>query len=151
MDGFAAYFEGLNGPQTGNAGRGLLLEMLMIVLSTLLSGGDDCTDMVEFGRAEQEFLRGFLRLEHRAPSHDTFNRLFCLLDPEQFCHCFRRFLASFAEVCQDVVAIDGKVPAQLRAITAQRFVHPTHSREPMAYNSYGTLYSPSPTRLNAAQ
>lgn len=109
MDGFAACFEGLDDPRTGNAGRHDLLEMLMIALCTVLSGGEDCTDMAEFARAKLAFLRGFLKLEHGAPSHDTFSRLFRLLDPEQFRDCFQRFMAGFAEGCQGVVAIDGKV------------------------------------------
>ena len=109
MDGFASCFEGLDDPRTGNAGRHDLLEMLMIALCTVLSGGEDCTDMAEFARAKLGFLRGFLRLEHGAPSHDTFSRLFRLLDPEQFRDCFQRFMAGFAEASQGVVAIDGKV------------------------------------------
>ena len=43
------------------------------------------------------------------PSHDTFSRVFRLLDAEQFGACFQRFMAGFAERCQGVVAIDGKV------------------------------------------
>jgi predicted transposase YbfD/YdcC len=109
MDGFTSCFAGLEDPRTGNAGRHDLLEMLMIALCTVLSGGEDCTDMAEFARAKLEFLRGFLKLEHGAPSHDTFSRLFRLLDPEQFRTCFQRFMARFAEACQGVVAIDGKV------------------------------------------
>ena len=109
MEGFTACFEGLDDPRTGNAGRHDLLEMLMIALCTVLSGGGDCTDMAEFARAKLEFLRGFLKLEHGAPSHDTFSRLFRLLDPEQFRDCFQRFMARFAEACHGVVAIDGKV------------------------------------------
>ena len=80
MDGFTACFAGLEDPRTGNAGRHDLLEMLMIALCTVLSGGEDCTDMAEFARVKLGFLRGFLKLEHGAPSHDTFSRLFRLLD-----------------------------------------------------------------------
>jgi predicted transposase YbfD/YdcC len=109
MDGFSACFEGLEDPRSGNAGRHDLLEMLMIALCTVLSGGEDCTDMAEFALAKLGFLRGFLKLEHGAPSHDTFSRLFRLLDPEQFRDCFQRFMAGFAEACRGVVAIDGKV------------------------------------------
>jgi predicted transposase YbfD/YdcC len=109
MDGFTACFRGLDDPRTGNAGRHDLLEMLMIALCTVLSGGEDCTDMAEFARAKLGFLRGFLKLEHGAPSHDTFSRLFRLLDAEQFRGCFQQFIARFAETCQGVVAIDGKV------------------------------------------
>jgi hypothetical protein len=109
MDGFAACFAELEDPRTGNAGRHDMLEMLLIALCTVLTGGEDCTDMAEFAETKLEFLRGFLKLEHGAPSHDTFSRLFRLLDPERFRACFQSFMARFAEACQGVVAIDGKV------------------------------------------
>src|SRR3974390_43942 len=109
MGGFAACFADLIDPRTGNAARHDLLEMLVIALCSVLTGGEDCTDMAEFAGAKIDFLRGFLKLEHGAPSHDTFSRLFRLLDPEQFRTCFQRFMARFAEACQGVVAIDGKV------------------------------------------
>ena len=53
-------------------------------------------------------MRGFLKLEGGAPSHDTFSRLFRLLDPEQFHDAFQRFMADFAGTRAGVVAIDGK-------------------------------------------
>ena len=109
MEGFKRCFEELEDPRSGNAGRHDLLEMLMIALCTVLSGGEDCTDMAEFARHKLAFLRGFVKLEHGAPSHDTFSRVFRLLDPEQFGRCFQHFMAHFAEACQGVVAIDGKV------------------------------------------
>jgi hypothetical protein len=56
VGGSAACFAGLDDPRTGNAGRHDLLEMLMIALCTMPSGGDDCTDMAEFARAELGFL-----------------------------------------------------------------------------------------------
>jgi predicted transposase YbfD/YdcC len=109
MDGLIACFAELDYPRTGNAGRHDLLEMLVIALCTVLTGGEDCTDMAEFAATKLEFLRGFLKLEHGAPSHDTFSRLFRLLNPEQFSACFQHFVARFAAACQGVVAIDGKV------------------------------------------
>ncbi len=81
----------------------------MIALCTVLSGGQTAVDMAIFGREKEPFLRDFLKLEHGPPSHDTFSRVFRLLDPEQFGACFQRFLARFAENCQGVIAIDGKV------------------------------------------
>jgi len=47
--------------------------------------------MAVFGRAKEPFLRQFLRLEHGIPSHDTFSRVFRLLDPAQFHACFLAF------------------------------------------------------------
>ena len=109
MEGFAECYEDLEDPRTGNAGRHDLLEILMIALCTVLSGGQTAVDMSIFAREKEMFLREFLKLEHGPPSHDTFSRVFRLLDPEQFGACFQRFMARFAEACHGVVAIDGKV------------------------------------------
>ena len=109
MEGFAECHEDLEDPRTGNAGRHDLLEILMIALCTVLSGGRTAVDMSIFAREKEMFLREFLKLEHGPPSHDTFSRVFRLLDPEQFGACFRRFMAPFARACHGVVAIDGKV------------------------------------------
>ncbi len=109
MDQFVACFEGLKDPRTGNAGLHDLHELLVIALCTVLSGGQGATHMAAFAVAKEPFLRGFLQLENGLPSHDTFSRLFRLLDPEQFRTVFRRFMAKFSESIQGVVAIDGKV------------------------------------------
>ena len=109
MDQFVACFEGLKDPRTGNAGLHDLHELLFIALCTVLSGGQGATDMARFAAAKEPFLRGSLKLENGLPSHDTFSRLFRLLDPEQFRTVFQRFMTRFAETVQGVVAIDGKV------------------------------------------
>jgi len=109
MEGFAECFEDLEDPRTGNAGRHDLLEILMIALCTVLSGGQTAVEMAIFAREKESFLWELLKLEHGPPSHDTFSRVFRLLDAAQFGACFQRFMGRFAETCQGVIAIDGKV------------------------------------------
>ncbi len=109
MDQFAACWEGVEDPRTGNAALHDFHELLMIALCAVLCGGQSCVDMALFAAAKEPFLRGFLRLQGGLPSHDTFSRLFRQLDPEAFRAAFQRFMASFAEQYQGVVAIDGKV------------------------------------------
>jgi len=54
-------------------------------------------------------LRSFLRLANGIPSHDTFRRVFMLIDPDAFEACFTAWAQSFAEAFErEVVAIDGK-------------------------------------------
>jgi predicted transposase YbfD/YdcC len=108
MQAFAAVFDTLEDPRCGNAQRHQLLDILMIALCTVLCGGEGCADMARFGRAKLTFLKQVLTLEHGIPSHDTFSRVFRLLDPVQFHSCFRTFMRRFAEGCQGVVALDGK-------------------------------------------
>jgi predicted transposase YbfD/YdcC len=109
LDQFLACWEGLEDPRTGNAGLHDFHELLVIALCTVLSGGQGATHMAAFAAAKEPFLRSFLRLEHGIPSHDTFSRLFRQLDPEQFRDCFQRFMSRFADACQGVIAVDGKV------------------------------------------
>lgn len=107
MERLTACFAALEDPREDNA-RHDLHEILMIALCAMLCGAEDCSDMALFGRAKEAFLRQFLRLRHGVPSHDTFSRVFRLLDPAQFHACFLRFMEDFAATAQGVIAIDGK-------------------------------------------
>jgi len=107
MEEFVACFAEIVDPRHDNA-RHDLHELLLIALCTMLTGGQDCSDMALFGEIKAPFLRKFLRLRHGIPSHDTFSRVFRLLDPGPFEACFTRFMQRFAEALQGVVAIDGK-------------------------------------------
>ena len=106
---FVECWEGLEDPRSGNAGLHDFHELLAIGLCCVLCGGQGPTDMALFARAKEPFLRGFLTLANGLPSHDTFNRLFRDLDPDQFRDSFQRFMGQFSEQLQGVVAIDGKV------------------------------------------
>lgn len=113
MERFGACFAGLADPRTGNAQRHELLEIVLIALAATVCGAESCVDMALFGRAKESLLRRFLRLPGGVPSHDTFSRLFRLLDPVAFETCFTRFVAAFASRIEGgevdhVVAIDGK-------------------------------------------
>jgi predicted transposase YbfD/YdcC len=89
-----------------------LWEILFVALAGVLCGAKTCCDMALFGRAKQGLLRQFLPLRHGIPSHDTFSRVFRLLDPQAFEDMFRRFTAAFAKAngikLTGVVAVDGK-------------------------------------------
>lgn len=109
MERFRACFGDLVDPRTGNAQRHDLLEILLIALSATLCGAETCVDMALFGRAKEPFLRRFLQLPGGIPSHDTFSRIFRLLDPDAFETSFGRFVAAFAHAgSSEVVAVDGK-------------------------------------------
>ena len=112
MEGFFACFDELEDPRAANA-RHDLTETLFIALLACLSGAKACSDMAEFGRSKEALLRRFLTLKHGIPSHDTFSRVFRLLDPEAFEAAFRDFMTAFAHAAKiaspkGVIALDGK-------------------------------------------
>ena len=100
-------FAALPDPRAGNR-QHPLLEILVIALAATLCGAQSAAEMALFGRSKEALLRQFLPLAHGVPSHDTFSRVFRLLNPSAFEQHFRRFMAGFATQLAGVVAVDGK-------------------------------------------
>jgi predicted transposase YbfD/YdcC len=107
MEEFAPHFAEVADPRASNA-RHDFLEVIFVALAAVLCGAEDCTDMALFAHTKLGFLRQVVKLEHGAPSHDTFSRVFRLLAPEPFEAAFSKFMTAFAGSLKGVVAIDGK-------------------------------------------
>jgi predicted transposase YbfD/YdcC len=92
--------------------RGLLHslnEILLISVLSVICGADEFTEMEEFGKAKEPFLRTVLELPNGIPSHDTFGRIFSILDPEEFRRCFINWVKDLCgEMAGDIVNLDGK-------------------------------------------
>jgi predicted transposase YbfD/YdcC len=101
-------FAALPDPRTGNAKRHDLLEVLTIALTAAVCGAETCSDFADFAVDREDLFREFLRLRNGVPSHDTFSRIFRLLDPAAFAACFGRFMEDLGAAGEGVVAIDGK-------------------------------------------
>jgi hypothetical protein len=80
LDRFIECWEGLDDPRSGNVALHDFREILAIAMCAVLCGGQGSVDMVLFAKAKEPVLRGFLKLENGVPSHDTFSRLFRMLD-----------------------------------------------------------------------
>ncbi|MFL5284488.1 MAG: ISAs1 family transposase [Rhodopila sp.] len=66
-------------------------------------------DIALYGRSKLAWLRTFLELPNGIPSHDTFRRVFMLIDPDAFEAGFTAWVSSLvAGFEREVVAIDGK-------------------------------------------
>ncbi len=112
MKRFAEIFSELPDPRAENALHDLR-ELLFIALLATLCGATSCTDMALFARMKFYLLEPILELKHGLPSHDTFSRVFRMLDPAAFERCFRAFMKEFASAAKigrprGVVAVDGK-------------------------------------------
>lgn len=108
MSWYEKAFAALPDPRTGNAKRHDLLEILTIALTATVCGAESCSDFADFAVDREDLFREFLRLEYGVPSHDTFSRVFRLLDPAAFAACFGHFVEGLGAVGAGVIAIDGK-------------------------------------------
>jgi predicted transposase YbfD/YdcC len=82
-------------------------------LAATLCGAKSCVEVADFTEGRARELSEIVDLPYGAPSHDTFSRLFRLLDPAELAKAFAAFMTALrAELglgpAQGVVAIDGK-------------------------------------------
>ena len=105
----ATYFAKLKDPRRAHRRLHLLQDILVIALCAVIAGAQDWQQVVTFGRKRRAWLRGFLELPNGIPSHDTFGRVFALLEPAALMACIQQWLDALgAAVAGEVVAIDGK-------------------------------------------
>jgi predicted transposase YbfD/YdcC len=112
MESLISIFREVRDPRDFNA-RHDVSAMLFIALAATLCGAKSCVDIADFAAANEADLAEIVDLGHGAPSHDSFSRLFRLLDPEQMAQAFARFAKALREglglgPANGVVAVDGK-------------------------------------------
>src|SRR6516162_3955627 len=87
--------------------------MLFAALMATLCGAKSCVDIADFCSANEASLAEIVVFPHGAPSHDSFSRLFRLLDPDEMASAFMAFAKTLRQALglgapKGVVAIDGK-------------------------------------------
>src|SRR3954447_10175320 len=103
-----------------------LLDILVIAVCAVLGEAEMFEDIALYGRCKEAWLRGFLALPNGIPSHDTFRRVFTLVDPDAFERCFLGWVRAVFRPGEDgprQVAIDGK--------TVRRSFDRKHGRSPL--------------------
>lgn len=86
-----------------------LVDILVIAVCATICAAETWEEIAEFGEAKESWFRKFLCLPNGIPSHDTFRRVFLLINPKKFQAAFLLWMRSVAEVTDgQVVAIDGK-------------------------------------------
>ena len=102
------YFGQVPDPRILRTQRHELLDILAIALCAVIGGADHWTEVVEFGQSRQAWFATFLKLPNGIASHDTFARVFRLINPEALERACHQWLASLVGRVKGVVAIDGK-------------------------------------------
>jgi predicted transposase YbfD/YdcC len=103
------YFVDLPDPRVVGRCEHKLLDIIVIAICGVLGGAEGWEDIEEFGVSKESWLRQFLELGCGIPSHDTFRRVFSLLDASAFQERFARWVEGvFSLERGQVLAIDGK-------------------------------------------
>src|SRR5919106_4815336 len=91
-----ACFDGLVDPRETRRCDHRLIDILVIAVCAVIACAESWENIELYGRSKQAWLETFLALPNGIPSHDTFRRVFMLLDPDAFEACFSRWAQSLA-------------------------------------------------------
>jgi hypothetical protein len=103
------HFGGLKDHRAVNRIEHKLIDIIIITICATICGADDWKAIAEYGQTKHDWLKTFLELPNGIPSHDTFNRLFSRLKPEELQRCFIGWMQAVHQVTEgELLNIDGK-------------------------------------------
>lgn len=103
------YFSIVKDPRVDRTKKHHLIDVLVISVCGIICGCKNWVEIEEFGNYKIDLFKKSLQLSNGVPSHDTFARVFGLLDSKNLQECFYNWARDQFQ-CEgpDVIAIDGK-------------------------------------------
>ena len=109
IDQMFSYFAVVHDPRRQHPTTLHSLEAIltMTILATI-GGAQNWVEIEQWGQAHHQWLAEFLDLTHGIPSHDTFGRVFALLEPTKLQQACMAWMSALAKLAEEVIALDGK-------------------------------------------
>ena len=88
------HFAALSDPRREHGRVHMLDEIVFMSICAVLCGADSWQEIADYSQSKFDWLKTFLTLPGGIPSHDTFRRVFCLLEPLAFQACFSDWMTA---------------------------------------------------------
>src|SRR5689334_5407057 len=103
------HFGKVSDPRVDRTKEHKLIDIIAIAICAVICGAEGWTDIENFGNSKLSWLKSFLELPNGIPSHDTFGRVFSMIDAEQFQLAFYEWVWAVNDIIQgQIINIDGK-------------------------------------------
>ena len=94
-----------------------LVDIIILGFWGVLAGCDDCVEIAEWAKVHEGFFGSFLELPHGIPAHDTFTRVFAMLNPATLQAVLLPWLLERRGLPGEWIHLDGKTLRQTRRPT----------------------------------
>ena len=106
---FKEIFSPVKDPRVNRTKKHPLLDIIALSICGIIAGCESFEEISDFGKAHIEWFNSFLELPHGIPSHDTFERVFAVLDNNVLQSCCMEWFKQVSQLLPEtVIAIDGK-------------------------------------------
>lgn len=122
---FLNHFSKLEDPRVTNHNtRHKFIDILGLAFIATLCGCDDWEEVSAFCKIKMDLFKRFLELPHGIPSHDTFSRVFSMIDTYHFEEIFSQWMKEvFVKSKGEIIALDGKTIRAAREKGSLKGVH----------------------------
>ncbi len=109
LEAIEEQFSKVSDPRIDRTKDHKLIDIIVIAICAVICGAEGWTDIENFGNSKLPWLKTFLELPNGIPSHDTFGRVFSMLDAQQFQLAFYEWVLAVNEIVHgQIINIDGK-------------------------------------------
>jgi predicted transposase YbfD/YdcC len=109
LEAIEEHFGKVQDPRKDRTKDHKLIDIIAIAICAVICGAEGWVDIENFGNKKLPWLKTFLELPNGIPSHDTFGRVFSLMDAEQFQAAFYEWVQAVNKIMHgQIVNIDGK-------------------------------------------
>lgn len=106
---FVEIFSELKDPRVERTKKHLFLDVIGLALFATLAGAQCFTEIEQFCKLHQSWLKNYFQLPNGIPTHDTFLRVFSAINTSAFQRCFFEWIKTVIELFpENVIPIDGK-------------------------------------------
>jgi predicted transposase YbfD/YdcC len=109
LEAIEEHFSKVIDPRKDRTKEHKLIGIIVIAICAVICGAEGWVDVELFGKSKLKWLKTFLELPNRIPSHDTFGRVFSMIDAQQFQQAFYKWVLAVNEIVQgQIINLDGK-------------------------------------------
>jgi predicted transposase YbfD/YdcC len=104
-----AHFQSIQDYRENHNKQHLLIDIIVVTVCCVICGANNFVEIQTIANEKLDWFRTFLSLPNGIPSHDTFNRVFARINPEELRSCFLSWVqATFSDKETHHIALDGK-------------------------------------------
>lgn len=103
------HFMVITDPRINRTKKHNLIDIIVIAVCGVICSCETWVDIEEYAYSKEDWFKTFLELPGGVPSHDTFGRVFSLIDPIEFQKAFYEWTKSVITITDgEIISMDGK-------------------------------------------
>lgn len=104
-----SFFLTVTDPRLDRTKKHKLIDIIVIAVCGVISGCETWVEIEEYAEMKYDWFKTFLELPGGTPSHDTFGRVFSIIDPMEFQKAFYEWTKAAFDITEgEIISLDGK-------------------------------------------